>query len=61
MTVDNTDAELLRLLAREMMHTTELAAALGLTVDETCSRMGRLQRLGVIEYTPVPQNPRDQN
>jgi len=56
------DSELLRLLFENgMIHTTELAAALGLTVDETCSRMGRLQHLGVIEYTPVPQNPRDQN
>jgi predicted ArsR family transcriptional regulator len=57
-----TDAELLRLLFENgMMHTTELAAALGLAVDETCSRMDRLQRLGVVEYTPMPQNPRDQN
>jgi DNA-binding Lrp family transcriptional regulator len=62
MTIDKTDMEILRLLAENgMMHTTELAAALGLTVDETCSRMERLQRLGVVEYTPVPEHARDQN
>jgi DNA-binding Lrp family transcriptional regulator len=60
--IDKRDRELLRLLLESgEMHTTELAAALGLTVEETCSRMERLQRLGLVGYTPVPQNPRDQN
>jgi DNA-binding Lrp family transcriptional regulator len=49
--IDKRDRELLRLLLENgEMHTTELAAALGLTVDETCERMERLQRLGVVGY-----------
>lgn len=61
-TLDQTDTELLRLLFENgAMHTVELAAALGLSVDATCSRMERLQRLGAVESTPVPEHPRDQN
>ncbi len=49
--MDRTGTELLRpLFENGMIHTAELAAALGLAVDEACSRMERLQRLGVVEH-----------
>jgi Mn-dependent DtxR family transcriptional regulator len=32
------------------MHTTELAASLGITEDDVLERMGRLQDLGLVEY-----------
>jgi hypothetical protein len=44
-----------------MMHTTELAAALDLTEDEICLRMEYLQKLGAVQYTPLPEHPRNQN
>jgi len=57
-----TDTELLRLFFENgMMHTTELAAALDLTEDEISLRMEYLQKLGAVEYTPVPEHPRNQN
>jgi hypothetical protein len=46
MTIDKTDMKILRLAAGGgIMHTVELAAALGLTVDEICERRERLGEL----------------
>jgi DNA-binding Lrp family transcriptional regulator len=60
--IDEIDWELLQLLVENgMMHTSELAAALSLTEGEVCSRMERLQRLGLVGYTPVQPNQREQN
>jgi DNA-binding Lrp family transcriptional regulator len=53
--MDETDKRLLKLLLENgAMHTVELAAALGVSEDEIVSRMVRLQELGMVGFTPVP-------
>jgi DNA-binding Lrp family transcriptional regulator len=56
MKMDETDKSLLKLLLENgVMHTVELAAALGASDDEIVSRMMRLQEEGMVEGTLVPE------
>jgi DNA-binding Lrp family transcriptional regulator len=56
MKMDETDKRLLKLLFENgAMHTVELAAALGVSEDEIVSRMMRLQEMGMVGGTLVPE------
>jgi DNA-binding Lrp family transcriptional regulator len=56
MKMDETDKRLLKvLLENGVMHTVELAAALGVSEDEIVSRMMRLQEEGMVEGTLAPE------
>ena len=57
MKMDETDKRLLKLLFENgAMHTVELAAALGVSEDEIVSRMMRLQEMGMVGGTLVPED-----
>ena len=54
--MDETDKRLPKLLFENgAMHTVELAAALGVSEDEIVSRMMRLQEMGMVGGTLVPE------
>ena len=54
--MDETDKRLLKLLLENgVMHTVELAAALGVSEDKIVSRMMRLQEEGMVGGTLVPE------
>jgi DNA-binding Lrp family transcriptional regulator len=57
MKMDKTDKTLLKLLYENgVMHTVELATALGVSEDEIVSRMMRLQEMGMVGGTLVPES-----